>query len=166
MNKSERDKLANIVSTMIYDFSTTPQLVDVGRLILSEFPAIQEDLKFYRYITALANVTNSIISALCDKNNISVFDSKIAILKANTASNVGSIFETYLENIDVPDAEAYLFHLEENISQADLHNIFTEISDLINSDVWHCSVAHVYEPGTDEYNYLINNLTEGAENVD
>ena len=42
MNKSERNKLSDIIASMIYSDSTTPEVADYGHQLLKAFPCIEE----------------------------------------------------------------------------------------------------------------------------
>jgi hypothetical protein len=153
MNKTERDKLANIVSAMIYSFDSSRQAKDFGEQIIEMFPVIKDDLEAYRYVTATYNVTSAIRSALRRQWDDSLLNRDISALHEQTHGNVEGVLDTYLESLN-KDVDAFLYGIEERIAGEGRFGIWGVLSELIGSAEWQEAVSAFYRIGTSEYKYL------------
>lgn len=154
MNKSERDSLANIVSSMIYSFDSSKPVISEGMRILDAFPCIKQDLENYRYAVATLNVTGVIISSLWHEWDPSLLRKEVKQLSSDTYDSVDGIFDAYLENYEGDDFLTHLYDIEKRLADADDFNARSIVSQLVDSDYWRTAVAEVYDAETAEYNYL------------
>ena len=156
MNKSERDKLAIIVSQMMYSFSTTSQVADAGKSILKKFPCIEEDVRDYRYVIAVKNVAEVLTSIIWNKWEPHLSRTDMRELRNSTFENAIEIFDCYMDSLKDPDS--YIFELEKRIVEADEHEEWIVVADLIHSYSWRAAVADVYCVGSPVYNYRTCNM--------
>lgn len=154
MNKSEREKLANIVSDMIYSFESNRQLISTGKQILETFPSIADEVEAFRYPVAANNVVNVIRSLLLHLQDRHLLSRHGFEISKRTFDSVEVIFDAYLENFEGDTFYSHLYEIEENLS--DLHQAEPTIVQLVQTNYWKEAVAAECEVGTPEFNYLTN----------
>ena len=66
MNKSEKEKLASYVDTLMHDFNSTPEMISVGETLLCMFPTIKDTVMSYKGITDIINLQKCIVGAIKD----------------------------------------------------------------------------------------------------
>lgn len=68
MNKSEKDKLASYVDTLINNFDSTPEMISVGEELLNMFPQIKDAVVSYKGIMDIMNLQKCIVGCLKDSS--------------------------------------------------------------------------------------------------
>lgn len=102
MNKSEKEKLASYVDTLMHDFNSTREMITVGETLLCMFPAIKDTVMSYKDITDIINLRKCIVGSIKDASLSMTVSSSLdkTILKAITdnSDTFYDIVSDYIED--------------------------------------------------------------------
>tara|TARA_Y100001934_G_C12363745_1_gene782228 strand:- start:1823 stop:2296 length:474 start_codon:yes stop_codon:yes gene_type:complete len=149
MNKSERNRLAQIVANMKYDFDSIAVVIDKADDILSAFPCIKDDVDAFHVVIAERNLTKVIQSSLCQLH-AEPHERGGAISNAfigERDSLLSRIADDYFCDIE----QDQLFALEDVVGAAGKSEILQEIEGIIFSIKWRECVLTYIDEGSDDY---------------
>ena len=102
MNKSEKEKLAMIISEMVASFESTHEVAMYGRRLLSEFPCVAETLKRYdeyQNIKKVIHAYNLYITKMsCNHSISSKNDLHIIRIGNNGRGYLYNVFDEYFRD--------------------------------------------------------------------
>lgn len=105
MNKSERERLASIVSEMKTSFSSSPEVVVWGERILAAFPSILTNVQQFDDVQKIENVASSyskyIVGMSCSFSKLTDHDREVAGLGYSCREDLYYVFDEYFCHDDV-----------------------------------------------------------------
>ncbi len=109
MNKSERQKLASIVSEMTTSFESTMEVVTFGSKLLKEFPCIAKLVEQYDGVQRIENIASSYTSYLVKMSSSYSLTTKVDIniseLGSSGRESLYYVFDEYFCHKNTIDAE-------------------------------------------------------------
>ncbi|MFD3303941.1 hypothetical protein [Alteromonas macleodii] len=99
MNKSERERLAWMVTEMTTSFDSTPEVVVWGEKLLAEFPNISKEIELYKDTHKIHNVTDSYLKYIVDMSSsgssLTENDKKVLMIGVSGRKELYHVFDEY-----------------------------------------------------------------------
>lgn len=152
MNKSEKEKLASYVNTLMHDFNSTPEMITVGETLLYMFPTIKDTVMLYKGITDIINLQKCIVGSIKDASLSMAVSSSLDknILKEIT-DNSDTFYDIVSDYIEGTGCDPVV--LAESMTNAGQHT-YQSMKSIITTAEWLECCGWNLSSDTDAYRFI------------
>lgn len=99
VNKSEKERLAWMVTEMTTSFESTPEVIRWGEKLLGEFPNISKEVELYKDTHKIHNIADSYVNYIVDMSSsgssLTENDKKVLMIGVSGRKELYHVFDEY-----------------------------------------------------------------------